>query len=174
MEGREVAGPGEKPGSLTLIQRSAPCLVKIPLCSLKWHRPLEPRGIYLPRDLGVASDSSHSKRGPKSSVNTFLHFTYEETEPQRGHRPPGASHLVVPEFPVSAVLLGPLPSLLLDGGNPLASGTLAQDPREVISLPVFQHWSAILLTLTLAGSARSISSGWLCHLLVLDQVPSPC
>lgn len=60
---------------------------------------------------------------------------------------------------MSAVLPGPLPNLLLDGGNPLASGTLAQDPREVLSLPVFQRGSAILLTLTLAGSVRSISSG---------------
>lgn len=86
-QGREVAGPGEKPGSLALIQHSAPCLLKSSPCSLKWHRPLEPRGIHLPRGLGVGPDSSHSKRGPKRSVDTFLPFTYEETEPQRGHRP---------------------------------------------------------------------------------------
>lgn len=107
--------PGEEPGAPVptqppLVQGSAPCSVKSPLCSLKWHRLLGLRGVHLPQGLRLAPASNHSQRGPESSVVTFLHFTSEET-------------VVARELQVNSFSWDPILAFLLDGPP-----TLLQEP----------------------------------------------
>lgn len=76
------------------------------------------------------------QKDSQRSVVTFLHFTNEEIEPQRGQKSAKASSLAVPELQVNPVLLGQLPGLFLTG-DPY----LAQDPWEAPSSMVLQRRS---------------------------------